>query len=116
MHRMRMAALFMLIVIAVTALAACGGAPAPQSSDAATVPAANRSAPTAGIAPTAAVAPTAGVAATARVPTAATAPTTVAAATSATLADTNPAKPDDKTQAACASAAVSWMVRSGICS
>jgi hypothetical protein len=82
--------MFTLLTIMMTALAACGGAPAPQSSGSATAaPAASSGAPTAETAPTAAPVPT-----TVLAPTAALAAT----ATSAPLADTNPAKPDDKTQ------------------
>jgi uncharacterized surface protein with fasciclin (FAS1) repeats len=86
---------FTLLAIMVTALAACGGAPAPQSSGATTAPAASSGAPAAETAP-AADAPTTGT-----VPTAPTVPTagTAATATSIPLADTNPAKPDDATQA-----------------
>jgi uncharacterized surface protein with fasciclin (FAS1) repeats len=80
--------MLMMLAITIALLAACGGAPAPQSSGSTAV-SATAVAPTAGAASTAAPALT-----TAPAPTAAQAAT----ATSAPLADTNPAKPDDKTQ------------------
>jgi hypothetical protein len=83
MSRISCLTLFALIMMV---LAACGGAPAPQSSGATAAPAAISAAPAATVAataPTAAPAPTAALAAT---------------ATSAPLADTNPAKPNDATQ------------------
>jgi hypothetical protein len=81
--------MFTVFAIMILALAACGGAPAPQSSGSTAV-SATAVAPTAGAASTAALALT-----TAPAPTAALAAT----ATSAPLVDTNPAKPDDATQA-----------------
>jgi len=71
MPRIRALTMFTLLTSMMTALAACGGAPVPQSSGAATAPAASSSAPTAETIPTAIVAPTA-----VSVPTTATAPTT----------------------------------------
>jgi hypothetical protein len=70
MPRIRVLTLFTLLAITVTIVTACGGTQAPQSS-----------------------ASTAALAATA-----VSAPTTAPAPTAASLADTNPAKPDDTTQ------------------
>jgi hypothetical protein len=89
--------LFTLLAILVATLAACGGAPAATAPTGASAPtnapaaAAPTGAPSPVPVPTAAAAL---IAAPALTTDAATAP----AATSAPLADTNPAKPDDKTQ------------------
>lgn len=84
--------LFALLTVLALTLAACGGAPAATSPTATSAPA---NAPAATSAPIATAAPVAAPAAT-TVP----APTAAAALvpTDAPLADTNPAKPDDKTQ------------------
>src|SRR5215212_11730706 len=92
MPRMYRLTVLTLLAIMVTILVACGGA-APQISGA----------PTAGAAATAPDAPETTAPTAAAVPTTAPMPTTAAvttvpAVTSAPLADTNPAKPDDKTQ------------------
>jgi len=67
----RLLSLFVLLSLRLAALAACTGAPAPQTSGATTAPAASSSAPTSETAPTAIVAAT-----TVPVPTTAAAPTT----------------------------------------
>jgi hypothetical protein len=106
MPRTRRLTMLILLASMIAILAGCGGAPASQSNGSATaIPVANGSAPTTEIAPTSAAPTTVAVPTAAPAPTTAPMPTTASAATtapattSAPLADTNPAKPDDKTQA-----------------
>jgi hypothetical protein len=104
MPQLRTLTMFTLLTAIATALAACGGAPAPQSSGATSAPAENSGAPSAEIASTAAPAPT-------TVP----APTAAFAGTSVPLLDTNPAKPDDKAQGRLRMRTVSWAAQTWTC-
>src|SRR5690349_3263405 len=87
MHWTRLLSLLTLLTSTGIILAACGNAPGPQTTESSTA------------APVAIGATTAETAPTAALPAPTAAPTVAPPATSAPLVDTNPARPDDATQA-----------------